>query len=315
MYRILVFLEQNHLDSCLDLVGAADLIGEAKRDYEVYGVGINLSEEISKANLDYVINVSIDIHAHDVANVAKILQEIHQIYDFDCILICATTFGRMIAPRLAMKLKTGLVADVTELQVDDEQLMMIRPAFTGRIMAGIVCDKLPIMMSIRLGVFKDSCSYKRIAECIDFKLQKKLQSQIRQIAIELKSDSSDIRDSKFLVSCGGGMGNKLDKAEMLAKQLGGKLAVSRRPVDAGLVSRSIQVGQSGKIVSPKIYLALGISGSVQHIDGLKNVEFIISVNADKHAPLNHLSDIVVVGDGHKFIEKFLNKINANQCSD
>jgi len=310
MYRILIFLEEGRLDNCLDLVGAADLIGKARPNYEIYGLGINLNPEIYKANLDYVINIKNEIPEFDVANVAKILHEVNKSYNFDCILICATTFGRMIAPRVAMRLETGLVADVTKLQYDDQQLMMIRPAFTGKIMAAVVCDKSPLMMSIRPKVFEDCYSHKRVAKDVEFKLQQHLQSQIKRIATEQKSESDDIRKSKLLISCGGGMGNKLDVAQALAKKLNGKLAVSRRPVDAGIADRNIQVGQSGKIVSPKIYVALGISGSGQHIDGLKNVESIISVNVDKNAPINHLSDIVVIGDCQEFVLKLLEKIES-----
>lgn len=308
MYRFLIFLENEHLDDCLDLVGLADLIGQSKDKYEVYGVGINLSRQPFDFNLDYLINIESKISEFDVPNIAGILKEVDQQFSFNCVLIGATTFGRMLAPRLAMKLETGLVADVTELKLNEDQLVMIRPAFSGQLMAGIICDEQPIMMSIRPRAFKDDFSHKRVVEQIDFDLKEEINSQIRHITTELKADSDDIRDSKLLVACGGGMGVMLDQAEVLAQKLGGKLAMSRRPVDAGIARREIQVGQSGKIVSPDLYIALGISGSVQHIDGLKHVGSILSVNVDKQAPINYLADMIVEGDGHEFVEKLLARI-------
>jgi len=311
MYKILIYLEKDHLADCLDLVNAALKISKARKDFEIYGAGINLDEKLSYANLDYVINAKGHIEAFDVPSIALVLEKIYQEYKFDCILVCATTFGRMLAPRLAMKLGTGLVADVTELQCDETGVMMVRPAFTGQIMAGIVSDAMPVMMSVRPKVFQDDGSYMGVATYTEFNLGASPESGIRHIATEWKADSNDIRDSKLLVSCGGGMGGDLDIAKVLADKLGGKLAVSRRPVDAGLANRQIQVGQSGKIVSPKVYMAFGISGSMQHIDGIKNAASIISINTDKNAPLNHLADIVVVGDGHQFAKNLLSRIEKN----
>jgi len=311
MYRILIYLEKNHVADCLDLVGAAQVVANSKEDVEIYGVGINLEEELPLANLDVVIDAKSEVEPFDVAGKAKTLEAICQSHDFDCILICATAFGRMLAPRLAMKLKTGLVADVTELECDGEKVTMIRPAFSGQMMAKITCDQAPIMMSIRPKVFKDDARNKKKPSLLVVNLAMELESGVKHLATDDKRDSSDIRDSKLLVSCGGGMGSDLSGAEALAKKLGGKLSVSRRPVDAGLVNRQIQVGQSGKIVSSTVYLALGISGSVQHIDGIKNVESIVSVNTDKHAPLNHLSELVVVGDGHEFVEKLLKRMERD----
>jgi len=311
MYRIMIYLENSHMTDCLDLVGAAKIVARSKKGVEIYGIGINLEEEPSPADLDVVIDVKSKVDAFDVAGKAKVLEEIYRQQKFDCILICATTFGRMLAPRLAMKLKTGLVADVTELESQNEEILMIRPAFSGQMMAKITCDEAPTMMSIRPKVFKKVAGSEKKPEQRVVELDLDLGPGVKHLATDYKVDSTDIRDSKLLVSCGGGMGNDLSGAKVLAKKLGGKLSVSRRPVDAGLVSRQIQVGQSGKIVSSKVYLALGISGSVQHIDGIKSVESIVSVNVDQHAPINHLSELVVVGDGHEFVEKLLKRMERD----
>ena len=307
MYKILIYLEKAHLKSSLDLIKVAEIIGKSKEDYEICGVGLNLSDELEIINLDKAINIHASIIDYDTMNISKILQKIHEEQKFDCILVSATTFGRMLAPRLAIKLNTGLVADVTEVSVEDDKLIMVRPAFTGKIMAGITCDKNPVMMSIRPGIFKKNDTTKKTPKWSIYEPIIPI-PMIRQVEATFKSLSSDIRDGKLLVSCGGGMDNKLESAKLLAEKLNGKLSVSRRPVDSGAASRTIQVGQSGKIVSPKIYIALGISGSQQHIEGLKDIETIISVNTDKYAALNHLANFVVEGDGHEFIELLLKRL-------
>jgi len=310
MYKILIYLEKTHLKSSLDLIKVAEIIGDSKQNYEIYGVGLNLSDDLEIMNLDKAINIQSSIMDYDTMNISKILKEIHEEQKFDCILVSATTFGRMLAPRLAMKLNTGLVADVTEVSVENDKLVMVRPAFTGKIMAGITCDKTPIMMSIRPNVFENDTITRKAPKWTIYEPVIPTPT-IRQIETTSKALSPDIRDSNLLVSCGGGMDNKLESAKLLAEKLNGKLSVSRRPVDSGVASRTIQVGQSGKIVSPKIYIALGISGSQQHIDGLKNIETIISVNTDKYAALNHLADFVVEGNGHEFIELLLERLSKD----
>ena len=118
----------------------------------------------------------------------------------------------------------------------------------------------------------------------------------------------DIRESEVLVSGGGGVLRHFGKLELLAKELNGMVAASRRAVDSGLAPRQIQVGQSGKTVSPRLYVAIGISGSIQHVVGIKNAEHIIAVNSNRYAPICSIADIVVEGDATEFIEKMVERI-------
>ncbi len=135
---------------------------------------------------------------------------------------------------------------------------------------------------------------------------------VQLIACTRKDENRDICNAEILVSGGGGVRNHFEELARLAKPLGAMVSSSRKLVDEGIAPRSIQVGQSGRTVSPKLYLALGIYGSMQHIEGLKNVEHIISVNTNRNAPICSLSEIVVEGDAVEFIEKLTKRINQNK---
>ena len=219
----------------------------------------------------------------------------------------------MVAPRIAMALNTGIVADVTALEVENDEIVMIRPAFDGKIMAGITCDKDKIVISsIRPGIFKYKKQDIKYTTVINYKLEEKVGCKLKLISSTKKSQSNDIRDSDFLISFGGGVNCDFEKIHDLANICGAKVSASRRAVDNRYANRSIQVGQSGKIVSPKVYIALGIYGAIQHIEGLKDVESIISVNTDPKSAISSLADITVHGDAIEFVEKLTKKIESER---
>ncbi len=234
---------------------------------------------------------------------------------FDCILVPATPFGRMIAPRIAMRLKTGLVADVTAISRNGDELKVIRPAYSGRIMAGIqYTGDGPVMMSIRQGVFQYDNRFEKTTRTENFTPSFVRDGKIRRLAVKHKEQIYDIRESNVLVSGGGGVSGDFHLLEQLARKLGGQVSASRKIVDRGIAPRSIQVGQSGRNVSPKLYIALGINGAIQHVEGLKQVENIIAVNINRDAPICSLSDIVVEGDAVTFIRKLVSQMEMQTGS-
>lgn len=313
MYKIMIYLEKESIDDCLNLIEAANIIGNKKDNYEVYGVGVNIDKNKCNNKFDYLINIDDDILRYDTIKISKYVKEIAKEHSFDTILINANDTGRMIAPRIAMALKTGIVADVTELELENDEVVMIRPAFDGKIMAGITCDKDKIVIgSIRPGVFKYQSNDNKNTIVTDYVAKEKSSSKLKLISSTKKSSSNDIRDSEFLISFGGGVNSDFEKIYELAEVCGAKVSASRRAVDNRFANRSIQVGQSGKIVSPKVYIALGIYGSIQHIEGLKDVDSIISVNTDEKSAICSLSDITVHGDAIEFVEKLIEKIETEK---
>lgn len=309
MYKIMIYLENDSIDDCLDLIEVANIISKKRNNCKIYGVGVNIDESKCKGKLDYLINIEDNILRYDISNISKTINNISYDYNFNMILINANDIGRMIAPRIAMSLKAGIVADVTELEVENDELILIRPAFDGKMMAGICYDKdKMIVSSIRPGVFKYKDIYNKDTQIIKYKGKNILKSKLNILSSTKKSQSGDIKDSNFLISFGGGVNSNFEEIYDLAKICGAKVSASRKAVDNRYADRSIQVGQSGKIVCPAVYIALGIYGSIQHIEGIKNVETIISVNTDAKSAICSLSDITVHGDAIEFVRLLSQKI-------
>lgn len=313
MKKCMIYLDRENIQNSLDLQAVNDLMF-GQGNCETYAVCINEFDSSLMGVVDHVIVVENEnVVSYDLVNITNCLSELHQKYDFDAILIPATQTGRMLAPRLSMRLHVGLVADVTSVEYHQGELQMVRPAFSGKIMAGITNQgKKPIMMSVRQNVFNYTSDLKKSTKILTFTSNRVVLNTVQLVQTKEKTKSLDIRDSEILISGGGGIQEKFHSLNLLADELGAQVSASRRIVDNGIASRKIQVGQSGKTVSPKLYMALGISGSVQHIEGLNNVESIISVNTDKDAPICSLSDIVVEGDAVEFIERLVKKIKENR---
>ncbi len=313
MKKSLIYIDPENVQNSVDLFEVCDLM-YGTGNYETYAVVFNNLGCIAEGLADRNILVKDEtITRYDLINQTSCIEELHHLYDFDSILIPATQTGRMLAPRLSMRLHVGLVADVTAIEHHNGHLQMVRPAFSGKIMAGIINNgRKPIMMSVRQNVFNYKSQTIKNTQTIIYYPTNVIPRTIQFIESKEKVRSMDIRDSEILISGGGGIQNSFQDLELLANELDAQVSASRKIVDSGIASRRIQVGQSGKTVSPRLYIALGIYGSLQHIEGLNNVENIISVNIDKDAPICSLSDIVVEGDAVEFIERLVKKIKVNR---
>lgn len=313
MKKSLIYLDEEDVQSSIDLLEAVRRI-YPDGCYETYAFCFNQPVGAAECKFDYVFSVQDDrLQDYDIGNLTNCLEELYRTYLFDSILIPASWQGRMLAPRLAMRLGVGLVADVTSIEYNGGELEMVRPAFSDKLFAGVTNKNCrPVMMSIRPNVFKDTLKHSKDTKIIPFQPVSLGPGKIKLLKAKEKERAKDIRESEILVSGGGGVSDHFDQLYLLADELNGLVSASRRIVDSGIAGRSIQVGQSGKTVSPKLYIALGIYGSLQHMEGLKDVENIISVNINRNAPICSLSDIVVEGDSKEFIEKLLTKIRNNK---
>ena len=316
MKRALIYLDPEAPADSIGLLGAVDrMYGD--EGYQVYGLIPGPVPPEAAESFDYLIRIDEDsIDAYDIINLTGCIEELHAEHCFDAVLIPATVFGRMLAPRAAMRLQAGLVADVTAVRRRNGVLELVRPAFSGRMMAGIaVTGEGPVMLSVRPNIFRSPARKQTTAVSIEFRPRSVVESGVRLVTREEKPRTDDIRESEVLVSGGGGVLRHFDRLEELARMLNGKVAASRRVVDSGKAPRHIQVGQSGKTVSPRLYLALGISGSIQHVVGLKNAETVIAVNRDRHAPICSLSDLVVEGDAREFLDRIIERIKLDGNRD
>ncbi len=231
----------------------------------------------------------------------------------------ATIMGRDLAPRVAASLYTGLTADCTALAIKDGLLLQSRPAFGGNIMADILSPhSRPQMSTVRPNVMKLADPiYGKIAVTVreDVKIDKSLR-RVKVLERKLENENSGVRldDAKIIVSGGRGMKTKekFRQLEEMCKLLGGVVGASRGAVDMGLKDKAHQVGQSGTTVSPKLYLAFGISGAVQHIVGMKASDVIVAVNKDPNAPIFNVAKYGVVGDAHEIAPKLIEALKKRK---
>lgn len=232
---------------------------------------------------------------------AQAATQIIKTYEPNIVLFPASSIGRDLAPRLSARLHTGLTADCTKLEADqDGNLFMTRPAFGGNLFATIICpDHRPQMSTVRPGVMQKLPSdFSRKGEVIDVTInfdESKFAVRLVEEKVE-KSEEESIENSKVLVSVGRGMQKHIDEAKRLATLLGGTVSCSRAVVDEGILQQTKQVGQTGKTVRPTCYLAVGISGAVQHLAGMSDSELIIAINKDKEATIFNVAHMGVVGD-------------------
>jgi electron transfer flavoprotein alpha subunit len=267
----------------------------------------------------------------------------------EVLLIGASNIGRDLGPRCAARMHTGLTADCTHLDIDmtdyltylregstidvdsvkwkmeDLNLKMTRPAFGGHLMATIICPRFrPCMSTVRPGVMKkavfdhaksDACELENVKVQVS-------ESDIRAKVVEVVKEAAELVDligADVIVSVGRGINKDTDKGIELAKQLadalgGGVVGSSRALVDAGIISADHQVGQTGKTVHPKVYVALGISGAIQHKAGMQDSELIIAVNKNETAPIFDVADYGICGDLFKVVPMMIEAINAAKAS-
>lgn len=233
------------------------------------------------------------------------------------VLFGATREGRDIAPRVASNLGSGLTADCTELKIGDYKdakngkeyknlLYQIRPAFGGNIIATIINPEWhPQMATVREGVMKlKTPDSKKIGQQINVDLTyTDVEAAVKIISKEIKEKKVNLTGANIIVSGGMGVGSKenFDKLKELAKLIGAELGASRAAVDQGWVEKDHQVGQTGVTVRPKLYIACGISGSIQHKAGMDQTLKIIAINSDAEAPIMDFAHVKVVGDLNKII--------------
>lgn len=316
--NIWVFCEQRDgkLQSvALELLGIArELAGKTGEKVGAILLGHNVTEQAKTL----IAHGADEVYLVDDANLKYFVTEpyaqaVHALvkeFDPNVLLFGATSIGRDLAPRLSARLHTGLTADCTKLEYDEEgSLFMTRPAFGGNLFATIVCpNHRPQMSTVRPGVMqmpeadatREGTVITRTIEWDQSKFAVTVVEEVQQTQSVEK-----IADAKLLVSCGRGVKDTAP-AFTLAKNLGGTVSSSRALVDAGVLEHARQVGQTGTTVRPQAYLAFGISGAIQHLAGMEESEFIVAVNTDKGAPIFKVANLGIVADAAA-VMKQLNK--------
>jgi electron transfer flavoprotein alpha subunit len=337
---VMVFIEQQS-GSIADV--SYELLSEGRKladdlGSELYGIlpGHNLKDsypEIFKYGTDrlYVIDNEIFENNLDDIYAKALVQAIHR-FKPDIFLAGATGFGRTLIPKVAAIIKTGLTADCTSLAIDPEKkiLLQTRPTFGGNVLATIITrNARPQMATVRPhvmekrqidnklpeggGINKSGEDFNARVEYIELDVSN-FKTKYKLIATEKETGQSiNLTDYDVIVSGGRGMGGpeNFSLLKELADALGGVVGASRAAVDSNWISYPHQVGQTGKTVNPKAYIACGISGAIQHLAGMQTSDIIIAINKDPDAPIFKVANYGIVGDLFEIIPKLIKRIKSD----
>jgi electron transfer flavoprotein alpha subunit len=310
---------------------ALELLGKGREIADKLGteltavlLGSNIdavAEKLLAFGADKVIYADSELLAHySTDGYSKVIIDLVAERKPEVIFIGASFIGRDLGPRIAASLGTGLTADCTGLDIDPENnnLLMTRPAFGGNLMATIVCGKhRPQMSTVRPGVFeklaKDETriSRERIEKINPVLQASDIRTKVLEV-VKLAKDVVDIGEAEIIVSGGRGLGNKegFEILQELADALNGTVAGSRAAIEYGWLDKALQVGQTGKTVRPKVYIAVGISGAIQHLAGMQDSDYIIAINKDEGAAIMKAADLALVGDYTKIVPELIAQIKA-----
>ena len=276
--KLVAIIIGNHTEAAISAAGEQD----ADQIIVVNG------EEFAHYNTDAYVNA---------------MEHLIKKYGPTTLLIGATSYGRDLGPRLSCRLKSGLTADCTSLDVNEEGIMeWTRPAFGGNLMATVICpDGRPQIGTVRPGVFKKQPPVENKAEVIteDFHVaQSDIRTKLLEVIQEAAEEIVDLEGAEIIVSGGRGVGGPegFQPLRELAEALGATVGSSRAAVDNGWIPYAHQVGQTGKTVAPKLYIACGISGAIQHLAGMSGSDYIVAINKDPEAPIFEVANYGIVGN-------------------
>ncbi len=334
-----VFVFAQQVDNVLDGV-AFELLGKGKElakdlNTEVTAVLIGsgvkgLADQLAEFGADRVIVVD-DPQLKDYRTepYAHALASVINEYKPEIMLVGATAIGRDLGPTVSARVKTGLTADCTMLEIGDfplnaapgqeqqhNQLLMTRPAFGGNTIATIACPyNRPQMATVRPGVMQKIAPIAGAkANVVEYNPGFTPNDRYVEILKVVKAvkNTANIMDAKILVSGGRGVGSKenFKLLEDLAEVLGGTVSCSRAVVENGWLPVDLQVGQTGKTVRPQIYFAIGISGAIQHVAGMEDSDLIVAINKDEDAPIFDVADYGLVGDLNKIVPALTTALKA-----
>jgi electron transfer flavoprotein alpha subunit len=292
------YRENNFFETSYELIGYAN---KFNKSYEMFAVGDKknlpkLKEKLYLADSTKYKEYNPEIHKNLIVELVKK-------YDFEEIVFLHSSYGWDLAPRVAYELDASLITGIVD-RIDD---VYVKPVLNGKLDAQVKAEKEKVVITIQTGVFTYEPEINVMAEIeeLDIPLEKNsIEFVGYEEAVKL---GVDLSKASIIVSVGRGIGKKenIKNAEELAKRLNGELGASRPIVDAGWLDYSRQVRLTGQTVSPKLYIACGISGSIQHLAGMKKSNYIIAINTDKEAPISEVADVLVVADANEIIKELL----------
>ena len=326
-----VFCEQR--DGIL-MQTAGELLGEGRKLADDLGQRLcavlvghnvaNLTDQLSDYGADHIYLIEhplLEIYTTDAYT--KAIADLSAERKPNIILIGATNIGRDLGPRVAARLATGLTADCTGLEIHETErnLLQTRPAFGGNLMATIITpDHRPQMATVRPGVMMALNTPKSTPATIESITPEITKDMIRTNVlktVKAVKQTVDLGHAEVIVSGGRGVGSAegFEMLKSLADIFGGAVGASRAAVDAGWADHSQQIGQTGQTVRPRLYIACGISGAIQHLAGMQSGDCIVAINKNPDAPIFKVADYCIVGDLHKVIPLLIDTVSIFQAGN
>ena len=335
MNNVFVYCEidKTHVeDVSLELLTKGrELADELGVKLEAVAIGTGIKGQVENQILPYGVDV---LHVFDAEGLypytsqphSSILVKLFEENEPQICLMGATVIGRDLGPRVSSAHRSGLTADCTALEIGDYEdkrtgqtyknlLYQIRPAFGGNIVATIVNpEHRPQMATVRTGVMKAEVRDDNYHGEVVYGDVKKYVTDadfvVKVIERQVEKAKNNLKNAPIVVAGGYGVGTKenFDLLRQLAKELHGEVGASRAAVDAGFCEQDLQIGQTGVTIRPKVYIACGISGAIQHVAGMKDSGIVIAINTDPNAPINDIADYIVTGSVEEVVPKMIKQL-------
>ena len=281
----------------LEMITAAKLVSDKAVAVVIGNGNEEAVKQAATFGADEVITVASE--GYNTEAYCYIMKSLVEKYSPEAVFVGSTLDGKDFAPRLAAQLGTGCVTDVVAVKVEDGKVVYTCPSYNGNLLNDMTVEGAPVVI-VRSGSFKKADAAERevtvTAEAIEVPadvMRAKIAEAVKEI-----SETVNLEEAEVIVSGGRGMGAAENFAlvKELADLLGGVVGATRAPIESGWISRAHQIGQSGKIVAPKLYIACGISGATQHVSGMIGSNYIVAINKDEDAPIFDIANVGIVGN-------------------
>ena len=315
--KILAILEQRDKllkRSAFETVSTASrLAKELNLESEAVVVGSEVTNlnEIGKYGISKVIHFkNNDLLNYSPSAYTKLISDYANASNADYVLFANTAFGKDLAPRVSTKINAGLIVDCIKLETSSGEVVATRPVYAGKALIDVKLNSVKKVFTLRPNVFKANPVDNNSEANIDIKEVSSPDLSTRVVEIKKSEGKLDVAEADIIVSGGRGMkgAEHFHLIEELADVLGAAVGASRAVVDAGWRPHQEQVGQTGKTVSPSLYVACGISGAIQHLAGMSSSKYIVAINKDKDAPIFNIADYGIAGDTFEIIPALIEEI-------
>ncbi len=311
--KILVFIEQRNGQikrASLEAVKAANNLAE-KLSYDVIAVSIgNEVSDLDKINVQKVVHYkNNELENYSTSAYSDLVTEFTKELDAEILFFGNTALGKDLAPRVAVKLEAGIVMDVVEFNINDGNIIASRPVYAGKALTNVKVNTQKKVFTVRPNVFSLSDEESGSAQ-VEIKEVSSPNLACKVVEYKKADGKLDVAEADIIVSGGRGLkeAGNFKLIEDLAEVLGGAVGASRAVVDAGWRPHGEQVGQTGKTVSPTLYVAVGISGAIQHLAGMRSSKYIVAINKDADAPIFQVADYGITGDAFEIVPALIEEL-------